>query len=375
MSLKGTSDSLRLNHYFNNDAAGGYQLELIKFADGSSWDIAAVKTRVLTASAENDTLYGYATADTIAGLAGDDTLHARAGNDTLDGGSGEDTLNGEDGDDLLAGGAHGDRLDGGSGNDTLNGQDGDDTLYGQAGNDILDGGIGNDSLNGGSGNDVYLFGKGSGKDVISAHDSTVGKLDAIVFAADVLASDVVVQKEGDHLVLSLKGSSDSLRVSNYFYGNAAGGYQVEQIKFDDGTIWDLNAIRVKVGIPAVTAGATVATVAEVDAAHPATAGADATAAIASTNPGVLEVQPYYRYARLDQDLLFREVAFEGDAAIPAQHQQVAAAAAGAGDNGMGAQIDALVSAMAAFAPPAAAETTLTAAAQANQHPVMSVDWR
>jgi len=246
MSLNGSNDTLRVNSYFYNDATYGYQVEQIKFADGTTWDVNAVKERVQAASSENDTLYGYAGVDSLSGQAGDDTIYGRAGNDTLDGGAGEDQLNGEDGDDQLRGGTQNDRLDGGNGADQLRGDEGDDTLYGQAGNDVLDGGAGNDTLDGGAGNDTYLFGKGSGKDTISAHESTIGKLDVIQLGADVLASDVTLKREGDALVMSLNGSNDTLRVNSYFYNDATYGYQVEQIKFADGTIWDVNAVKARV---------------------------------------------------------------------------------------------------------------------------------
>ena len=245
LTINGTSDSLRVNSYFTNDATYGYQVEQIRFADGTTWDINTVKTKALTATSENDTLYGYAIADNLSALAGDDTVYAKTGNDTLDGGAGEDRLYGEDGDDLLKGGTQNDWLDGGNGNDTLQGQEGDDTLYGQAGNDMLDGGAGNDTFDGGSGNDTYLFGKGSGKDTISAYDGTAGKLDVIQLGDGVLTSDVTLKHDGDTLVLTINGTSDSLRVNSYFYNDATYGYQVEQIKFADGTTWDINTVKTK----------------------------------------------------------------------------------------------------------------------------------
>lgn len=161
------------------------------------------------------------------GLAGDDTLYAQAGNDIIDGGSGEDWLYGGEGDDLLKGGTQ---------NDALSGDDG---------NDILDGGAGNDALNGGANNDTYLFGKGSGKDSINDQDLTVGKLDVIQFGAGVFAADVLLQRDGDTLVLAINGTGDTLRVYKYFTNEATSGYQVEQIKFADGTTWDIAGVKAK----------------------------------------------------------------------------------------------------------------------------------
>ncbi len=66
LSINGTADTLRVNSYFYNDATYGYQVEQIKFADGTIWDInARSRPGVLTATSENDTLYGYATAVSV----------------------------------------------------------------------------------------------------------------------------------------------------------------------------------------------------------------------------------------------------------------------------------------------------------------------
>ncbi|MBB3221963.1 beta strand repeat-containing protein [Pseudoduganella umbonata] len=246
LKINGTPDELRVSNYFYNDAAGSYQLEQIRFADGTTWNVAAVKAKAQVATAGNDVLYGYATADALAGLGGNDTLYGAAGNDTLDGGADADTLYGEDGDDSLVGGAHDDRVDGGNGHDTVLGGTGSDALYGNAGNDRLDGGAGNDTLDGGAGNDVYLFGWGAGNDTISAYDATAGKVDAIQLGAGILPTSVTATRDGSSLVLKLSGTGEELRVASYFSGDGTGGYQVEQVRFADGTIWDVATVKAKV---------------------------------------------------------------------------------------------------------------------------------
>ncbi|WP_150050569.1 calcium-binding protein [Methylomonas rhizoryzae] len=228
LSLKGTGDSLTVNSFFYNDAAGGYQIEEIRFADGTLWDLNTVKTRVLTGNAGNNTLTGYATDDTLSGLDGADRLYGEAGDDTLNGGSGDDDLYGGDDDDTLNGGA------------------GDDRLYGQAGDDILDGGTGNDTLEGDAGSDIYRFGIGSGQDTVSDHDTTVGKVDAIELGDGITTSDVTLTRSSNHLILSLNGTGDSLTVNSLFYNDAAGGYQIEEIRFADGSVWDLNTVKTRV---------------------------------------------------------------------------------------------------------------------------------
>jgi Ca2+-binding RTX toxin-like protein len=146
----------------------------------------------------------------------------------------------------LTGGAGDDVLTGGGAVDTLNGGPDSDRLDGGAANDVLDGGTGDDALDGGAGNDTYLFSWGSGKDTISSYDSAAGKVDAIQMGAGILPGWVTVSRDGTALVLKLTGTADELRVTSYFHADGAGGYQVEQVKFADGTIWDVAAIKTKV---------------------------------------------------------------------------------------------------------------------------------
>ena len=228
LNIAGSGDWLKVTSYFSGDAAGGFQIEEIRFADGTTWDVAAVKTSVLTGTAGGETLYGYASNDTLKGLAGDDGLY---------GNNGDDTLLGGDGDDLLSGGA---------GSDSLEGGDGDDDINGNEGSDTLDGGAGNDALDGGLGNDIYLFGTGYGIDTISSYETTAGKRDAIQLDAGITPADIWLSRSGNDLWLQLPGSGDWLKVSSFFFNDAAGGYQVEEIRFADGTVWDLATIKTKV---------------------------------------------------------------------------------------------------------------------------------
>jgi Ca2+-binding RTX toxin-like protein len=337
LSIAGSSNQLRIESYFYKDGNSPYAVEQIKFADGTVWDIEAVKAKVLEGTPGNDTLVGYAGSDTLSGGIGNDILDGGAGNDTLSGdagndtylfgrGYGEDTIynydttagktdaiqfavdiapsdikvtrvgdslvltlagttdsvtvqsyfnadgagaykveeirfadgttwnvdvvkalsaGGTSGADTLYGSAGADWLDGLGGNDTLNGDAGNDTLYGGAGNDVLDGGSGNDTLSGDAGNDTYLFGRGSGEDTIYNYDITVGKTDAIQFAVDIAPSDIKVTRVGDSLVLTLAGTTDSVTVQSYFNADGAGAYKVEEIRFADGTTWNVDAVKAR----------------------------------------------------------------------------------------------------------------------------------
>ncbi|WP_122209047.1 calcium-binding protein, partial [Pseudomonas viridiflava] len=226
--INDTTDSMRVLNHFAGDAATGYQIDRIQFADGSFWDQSIIKLQVLKGSDADQSLTGYAGDDIIDAGAGDDAVSGGAGNDTLSGGSGLDTISGDEGDD---------NLNGGAGNDTLNGGTGDD---------ILDGGAGNDLLNGGAGDDTYLFGKGSGQDSIYyANESRLGKLDTVKLLG-LNPSDVTISRDGYDLILKVNGTTDSLRIYYHFMGDATSGYQIDRIQFADGSFWDQTFIKTEV---------------------------------------------------------------------------------------------------------------------------------
>jgi Ca2+-binding RTX toxin-like protein len=125
----------------------------VKFADGTVWNTAAILGRLFAGTAGVDTIAGTIGADVIHGQAGADTLYGRGGNDRLNDGAGADTL------------------------------------LGESGNDTLDGGAGNDTLDGGLGNNTYVFGKGDGQDLLlNVYDPAVGKLNTLQFKAGVFES-------------------------------------------------------------------------------------------------------------------------------------------------------------------------------------------
>jgi Ca2+-binding RTX toxin-like protein len=166
----------------------------------------------------NNAMVGNSSGNVLSGLGGNDSLSGGIGSDTLFGGEGNDTLNGNAGDDTMAGGlgndsyyadsagdvvteaidegtdrviasisytlgehlenltltgteaingtgnelnnvivgnSAGNALTGLGGNDRLTGGDGNDILLGNEGNDTLNGSAGDDSMTGGPGNDSY----------------------------------------------------------------------------------------------------------------------------------------------------------------------------------------------------------------------------
>lgn len=243
--LIGTDDTLWVDQYFVADGMSAHGLEYIKFSDGTIWDLAEVKSKVWVPTAGNIYLVGYASDDVIQGSPGNDYLIGIGGNDILSGGSGDDMFWGGEGSDRLFGDAGRDTLQGGDGNDAINGGIGDDLLYGESGDDTLDGGAGVDELRGGAGVDTYLFGHGSGQDIIYNGDSSDGSVDQILLGAGISGAGVAFSRIDDDLFIGVNGTYDVLKVSSYFRDDGATGDGQVNVRFMDGTRWDAGAIKAK----------------------------------------------------------------------------------------------------------------------------------
>lgn len=109
------------------------------------------------------------------------------------------------------------------GNDTIIGGAGNDLLLGGEGSDILDGGSGNDCLQGNKGDDTYVFGKGSGNDVIIDFD---GK-NTISFRG-LTASDITVSNYLEYDVkVKVNGANDTLTIKNFRAGEKYRSFKLE----------------------------------------------------------------------------------------------------------------------------------------------------
>jgi len=160
-----------------------------------------------------------------------------------------DNFNATNGNDVIYSGGGNDFVAGGSGNDIINGGTGQDLLFGQDGNDALNGGSGDDSLDGFTGSDTYEFGYGGGRDVITDDFFLPLEIDTLRFLPGVLPADVTAEKSGMDLVLKLNGSTDQITVKRWLQST---GYQLDQVKFDDGTVWNVNAIWEKFPVTVIT---------------------------------------------------------------------------------------------------------------------------
>lgn len=260
LSIIGTTDSITAWNFFNNDnpSSVANPIQQVKFNDGTVWNLATLVSKSLAGTSGNDTILGLLGDDIINGLDGNDIIEGKAGNDKLDGGMGIDTLRGGDGGDTLIGDLGNDYLLGENDNDILLGGEGSDTLMGGFGDDIYDGGAGNDFLRAGTGNDTYLFGRGDGEDEIkyfspgydqnNIFSSTVDGLNTLQFKAGVSSNEVFASRQTNDLILTIIGTSDKITVRDFFKGNDPTNNlnPLQQIKFNDGTSWNIAAIVAKI---------------------------------------------------------------------------------------------------------------------------------
>jgi Ca2+-binding RTX toxin-like protein len=131
----------------------------------------------------------------------------------------------------------------------LQATDGDDRLEDLLGQNRLNGGAGNDVLIGRRGDDSYLFGRGSGRDIV-VEDIEGGTNDEIIFGENITADDLVIARSGlrgEDLIIGIAGTEDEIVIADQFRSNAP---RVESFVLPDGTVLDAGMIREFVtGVP------------------------------------------------------------------------------------------------------------------------------
>ena len=306
--LNGTSDDLLITFSGSTDqitiwntlyGSSGDQIEEIHFDDGTVWSMYDVRSQLIAQqeTSGNDTVLGFNYDDTIEAGLGDDVLYGNDGSDSyiFNAGDGVDQIedNGNRDVDKLF-------INGHSPTDTIltrmNGTSDDllitfagstdqitiwNTLYGSSGdqieeihfddgtvwnmndvraqliaqqqttgNDIIDGfnfeetieaGLGDDIIHGGDGSDSYIFNAGDGIDEIEDNGNRdVDKL----FINGHSPADIILTRmtaTGDDLIITFNGSSDQITLWNTLNGSS--GDQIEEIHFDDGTVWTMSDVR------------------------------------------------------------------------------------------------------------------------------------
>jgi Ca2+-binding RTX toxin-like protein len=318
-----TTDAVTVKDFFYNDnPLNSYNpLQAVKFTDtppDQSVDIDAILEAVYKGTTGNDALVGTVRDDTITGGLGNDTLTGGLGSDTYQFAKGDgldtiastyDTTAGKtdtlvftdlkssevqltrSGTSLVASviGSTTDAVtvkDFFYNNDPLNsynplqsirfsdtpqdqspgidailvalyqGTAGNDTLVGTVRDDTISGGAGNDTITGGLGNDTYEFSKGDGQDTLaSTYDTATGKSNTLSFT-DVGYGGVAFTRSGTSLVISVTDTTDTITVKDFLYGGSTdNAYNpLQKISFSDGSGMDLAEI---VAAISTTATATV----------------------------------------------------------------------------------------------------------------------
>ena len=250
-----SGDSVRIDGYFH------IRMQEIRFEDGTVWTDETIATLFpVNGTDGNDVIAGHLVSDVILAGPGHDRVQASLGRDVAYGGDGNDIITSLDGDDRFYGEAGNDTLtasaafgspganllDGGPGNDIIRGAEGNDALNGGDGDDSLDGGPGVDLLIGGTGNDSYHFGHGYGFDTIEELDIILGNSDRIIMGPAVTPAEVVGTHTATHRILALN-AEDQL----FIRWDPAIGYQIEQVRFNDGTVWDVGSLVEKTALEVV----------------------------------------------------------------------------------------------------------------------------
>ena len=199
LQIAGTNGSITIEGGITGIYGGDlYQIEKVRFAQGTTWSFADLMARATVPTAGHDVIYGSSAAESLSGGAGDDML------------------------------------------------------IGRGGADVLAGGTGNDTLDGGDGNDTYRFGLGDGRDVIL--ESYWDDNDVLELSAGIAPGDLVVRQastDGD-VVFEIAGTSDRVTISQMNLGWAT---NVEAVRFADGTAWTFADVMAQVTASTAGSGA------------------------------------------------------------------------------------------------------------------------
>lgn len=230
--------------YTPGSVSGLYFLETLNFTDTTVIDLQNDQL-TFTGTSSNETLYGLNTrADILVGLGGNDTMYGYGGADTFYGGDGADLIYAGDGDDTLYGDDGNDILYAGNGADVLFGGAGNDNLNGEAGNDTLTGGAGDDALRGGAGDDTYIFSRNfsatTAGDIV--YENASDGFDTIVLTDSIDPDEVYSWTDGSGFLWMQVGgtaATNTLKLQGSYSSTTGISTRVEQVVFDDTTVWDL----------------------------------------------------------------------------------------------------------------------------------------
>jgi Ca2+-binding RTX toxin-like protein len=347
----------------------------------------------LTGTAINGS--GNALDNLIVGNAANNALNGLAGNDTLDGGAGADTLTGGSGSDTYVVDDIGDVVVevAGGGSDTIQasisytlgtsqenltltgsadlngtGNTQDNVIVGNAGNNLLDGGGGgSDTLQGGLGNDSYVI-DSAGDVVVEAAGEGIDTVVTTVSITTPLFDNVENLTAGGAGNRTLTGNG----LDNVLTGNA-GNNTLLGLDGNDTLVGNAGADTVNGGLGNDTyvfgRGHGADSVTDVDS----TAGNHD---VASFLPGIAYDQLWFRHVGNNlevsvigtSDRMTVQDWYSGDA------NHIEEFRTSDGRSLSDSNVQALVDAMAGFAPPASGQTTLPPNYQSSLAPTMAANW-
>jgi Ca2+-binding RTX toxin-like protein len=197
-----SGDTLNLENFIQNN--GDAAIDHFEFASGEVWSFSDFTQQLFTVTDSNNAIHGSPWDEVLTGGERNDYLYADKGDDTIRGGEGRDTLDAGEGD------------------------------------DVLDGGVGNDVLIGGLGDDRYRFGVNHGQDEIQL-DNDANGYETIEFDESITVDQVYFTRRENSLLVHT-GFSDHITIANAFDGNDYLASAIDEIRFDDGTIWNAGQV-------------------------------------------------------------------------------------------------------------------------------------
>ena len=178
--------SIQIMNWF---AADANKVERIEFADGTSWDVAAIGFLAM----QNVDMPGFLRSSGDVSI-----LLGQIGNTVLEGADGDDVLVDDDGNNVFSGGA------------------GDDAATGGAGNDLFIGGTGNDTLVTGAGSNLIAYNAGDGTDTVY---SEAGSGNVLSLGGGLAYSDLSLSRNDNDLILGT-GGDDKVIFKDWYVGRS-----------------------------------------------------------------------------------------------------------------------------------------------------------